>query len=134
MTDMMRFFLIVLISANLFGCAEAYRHPNYEFNSPQDQQNFDKDRQGCASTSERERCTELKEKKPPRSARATARADTNARTSFPKAATLKRCCNACAAKAGANRTYRETIWNKNLFCSSDQQRYRQFTDRRPAPV
>ena len=62
MTDMMRFFLIVLISANLFGCAEAYRHPNYEFNSPEDQQNFDKDRQACASTSERERCTEMKEK------------------------------------------------------------------------
>ena len=62
MTDVKRFFLIVLISASLFGCAEAYRHPNYEFNSPEDQQNFDKDRQTCASTSERERCTELREK------------------------------------------------------------------------
>ena len=59
---MMRFLFIVLISANLFGCAEAYRHPNYEFNSPEDQQNFDNDRQTCAAASERERCTELKEK------------------------------------------------------------------------
>jgi hypothetical protein len=62
MTHVMRFFLILLVSINLFGCAEAYRHPNYEFNSPEDQQNFDKDRQTCASTSERERCTELREK------------------------------------------------------------------------
>ena len=62
MTDMTRFFLIVLITANLFGCAEAYRHPNYEFNSAEDQQGFDRDRQACASTSERERCTEQREK------------------------------------------------------------------------
>ena len=62
MTNVMRFFLIVVISVGLFGCAEAYRHPNYEFNSPEDQQNFDKDNQRCLSTAERERCTELKEK------------------------------------------------------------------------
>jgi len=62
MTDGMRLFLIVVISVGLFGCAEAYRHPNYEFNSPEDQQNFDKDKQRCLSTAERERCTELREK------------------------------------------------------------------------
>ena len=59
----MRFLLIMLVSAHLFGCAVAYRHPNYEFNSTDDQQNFDKDRQACTSISERERCIELREKK-----------------------------------------------------------------------
>jgi hypothetical protein len=63
MKGIMRFFLIALISINLIGCAEAYRHPNYEFNSAEDQKNFDKDRQACTSVSERERCTELREKK-----------------------------------------------------------------------
>ena len=62
MAHVTRFFLILLITANLLGCAEAYRHPNYEFNSAEDQQNFDKDRQQCASIGERERCTEMKEK------------------------------------------------------------------------
>ena len=62
MTHVLRFFLILLVSIHLFGCVEAYRHPNYEFNSPEDQQNFDADRKNCASTSERERCTELREK------------------------------------------------------------------------
>jgi hypothetical protein len=62
MTDVMRFLLVVLITANLFGCAEAYRHPSYEFNSPEDQQNFDKDRQNCALTSDREHCREMTEK------------------------------------------------------------------------
>jgi hypothetical protein len=53
----------MLISADLIGCAVAYRHPNDAFNSTEDQQNFDKDRQACASIPERERCVELREKK-----------------------------------------------------------------------
>ena len=53
----------MLISAHLFGCAVAFRHPNYAFNSTEDQQNFDKNRQVCASIPERERCIEVREKK-----------------------------------------------------------------------
>ncbi len=62
MTLVVRFLLTVLLIATLTGCAVAYRHPNYEFNSPEDQLNFDKDRQACESLAGRQRCVDLKEK------------------------------------------------------------------------
>lgn len=57
-----RSLVITLLMTNLVGCAVAYRHADYEFNSPEDQLNFDKDRQGCESLVGRQQCVELKEK------------------------------------------------------------------------
>jgi hypothetical protein len=57
-----RYVLTALLIANLTGCAVAYRHPNYEFNSPEDQLNFDKDRLDCESLANRQQCVDLKEK------------------------------------------------------------------------
>jgi len=62
MIFVVRFLLITGLTLSLTGCAVAYRHPNFEFNSPEDQQNFDKDRQACESLSARQHCVELKEK------------------------------------------------------------------------
>lgn len=62
MTAAVRFLVFASLIASLSGCTVAYRHPDYEFNSPEDQQNFDKDREACASLSDRQRCVDLKEK------------------------------------------------------------------------
>lgn len=47
---------------NLTSCAVAYRHADYEFNSREDQLNFDKDRQYCESLANRQQCVALKDK------------------------------------------------------------------------
>ena len=57
-----RLVAMVLLVTSVTGCAVAYRHPNYEFNSPEDQLNFDKDQQACASPTSRQNCVELKER------------------------------------------------------------------------
>lgn len=62
MRHLIRLLLITHIITTLTACTVAYRHPSYEFNSPDDQLNFDKDRQACADLSERQHCIELKEK------------------------------------------------------------------------
>jgi hypothetical protein len=62
MTFVVRFLITTLLITNLTSCAVAYRHPNYEFNSREDQLNFDKDRQACEPLSARQNCVELKEK------------------------------------------------------------------------
>lgn len=62
MTMVVRFLVTALLIANLTGCVAAYRHPNYEFNSPEDQLNFDKDRQACEPLSSRQYCVDQKEK------------------------------------------------------------------------
>jgi hypothetical protein len=62
MIFVVRFLLITGLTLSLTGCAVAYRHPNYEFNSPEDQLNFDKDRLDCESLASRQQCVDLKEK------------------------------------------------------------------------
>ncbi len=62
MIPVVRFLFTLLLMANLAACAVAYRHPDYEFNSPEDQLNFDKDRAACEALHARQHCTELKEK------------------------------------------------------------------------
>lgn len=62
MARVIRFLFFAFLFTNLTGCTVAYRHPNFEFNSQDDQLNFDKDRLACASLSEREHCVDQKEK------------------------------------------------------------------------